>query len=41
MTFRPALRGSDQIYGESIYTARTEVIGMYQLPLEEKIYTQF
>lgn len=34
-------RGSDSIYGESIYTSRAELIGLYQLPLTEKIYTQF
>lgn len=41
MNFRSNLRGSDQVYGESIYTARAEIIGMYQLPIEEKVYTQF
>ena len=41
MNFRPNMRGSDQVYGESIYTMRTEVIGMYQLPIAEKIFTQF
>lgn len=31
-------RGSDQIYGESIYTNRAEVIGVWQLPVaKEKI----
>ena len=34
-------RGTDSIYGESIYTKRWEVIGMYQLPFKEKIMTQF
>jgi outer membrane receptor for ferrienterochelin and colicins len=34
-------RGSDEVYGESIYTKRAEVIGIYQLPLYEKIFTQF
>lgn len=34
-------RGSDSIYGESIYTSRWELIGQYQLPLKEKIMTQF
>lgn len=34
-------RGTDSIYGESIYTKRWEVIGMYQLPLNERIITQF
>lgn len=31
------LRGSDQVYGESIYTNRAELIGSYQLPMKEKI----
>lgn len=34
-------RGSDEVYAESIMTNRFEVIGMYQLPLKEKIMTQF
>ena len=34
-------RGSDSIYGESIYTRRIELIARYQLPTTEKIYTQF
>lgn len=34
-------RGSDKVYGESIYTNRAEVLGMYQLPTTENIYTQF
>lgn len=34
-------RGSDSIYGESIYTKRWELIGMYQLPVKEKIMAQF
>lgn len=34
-------RGSDSIYGESIYTNRAEVIGLYQLPTTERIFTQF
>lgn len=34
-------RGSDSIYGESVYTRRWELIGMYQLPMKEKIFTQF
>jgi outer membrane receptor for ferrienterochelin and colicins len=34
-------RGSDTIYGESIYTNRAEIIGKYQLPTKERIYTQF
>lgn len=34
-------RGSDSIYGESIYTKRVEMIGLYQLPTTERIFTQF
>lgn len=34
-------RGSDSIYGESIYTKRWEMIAMYQLPVKERIFTQF
>lgn len=34
-------RGSDSIYGESIYTKRFEAIAMYQLPIKEKIMLQF
>lgn len=30
-------RGSDSIYGESIYTSRWELIASYQLPLREKV----
>ncbi|MTI21287.1 TonB-dependent receptor, partial [Fulvivirga sp. RKSG066] len=34
-------RGGDQVYGESIYTERWEVIGNYQLPVEEKMLLAF
>lgn len=34
-------RGSSTIYGESVYTNRAEVIGMYQLPTMERLITQF
>lgn len=34
-------RGGDEAYGESIFTNRVEVIGAYQLPMEERIFTQF
>lgn len=40
-TWNKTWRGSDSIYGESIYTSRWEIIGQYQLPLKEKIMTQF
>jgi len=34
-------RGNNKVYGESIYTNRAEVIGIYQLPTTENIFTQF
>jgi len=34
-------RGSDSIYGESIYTRRVELIGIYQLPFREKVLSQW
>ncbi|MFV0149058.1 TonB-dependent receptor [Empedobacter falsenii] len=34
-------RGGDEVYAESIMTNRFEAIGMYQLPVKEKIMTQF
>ncbi|WP_316823556.1 TonB-dependent receptor [Pedobacter gandavensis] len=34
-------RGGDQVYGESIYTKRWELIGNYQLPVKEKIFFAF
>ncbi len=41
MNWTPEFRGGDQIYGESIYTKRWEVIGTYQLPIEEKMMLSF
>jgi outer membrane receptor for ferrienterochelin and colicins len=41
MNWNKEWRGSDSIYGESIYTKRFEIIGTYQLPLKEKIFTQY
>lgn len=34
-------RGGDEVYGESIYTTRFELIGSHQLPLKEKITLQY
>jgi outer membrane receptor for ferrienterochelin and colicins len=34
-------RGSDEIYGESIYTKRGELIGSYQMPTTEKLMLSF
>ncbi|UII19678.1 TonB-dependent receptor [Fulvivirga ligni] len=33
-------RGTDSVYGESIYTKRVELIGMYQWPSNQDIFTQ-
>lgn len=41
MNWNKNYRGSDSIYGESIYTKRLELIGMYQLPVREKVLAQF
>lgn len=41
MNWNSDWRGSDSIYGESIYTKRWELIAMYQLPIKERIFTQF
>jgi outer membrane receptor for ferrienterochelin and colicins len=41
MQWNKSYRGSDQVYGESIYTNRVEAFGMYQWPLKENIMTQF
>jgi outer membrane receptor for ferrienterochelin and colicins len=40
-TWNGKWRGSDSIYGESIYTSRYELIGIYQLPLKEKLFFQY
>ena len=34
-------RGGDEIYGESIYTKRGELLGSYQLPTAEKLMLSF
>jgi len=41
MNWNKSFRGGDSIYGESIYTKRWELLGIYQLPLKEKIMFQF
>ncbi|TWP28576.1 TonB-dependent receptor [Apibacter muscae] len=41
MNWNKKYRGGDEVYGESIYTKRLEVLGTYQLPIKEKVYTQF
>ncbi len=35
MQWTPEFRGGNEIYGESIYTRRWEVVGKYQLPFDE------
>ncbi len=37
MNWTDQFRGSDSIYGESIYTKRAEFIGRYQLPMDERV----
>lgn len=41
MQWTPEFRGGDEIYGESIYTRRWEVLGKYQLPFEEQLMLSF
>ncbi|WP_339608967.1 TonB-dependent receptor [uncultured Planktosalinus sp.] len=41
MQWNPFFRGGDEVYGESIYTSRWELLGNYQLPLKEKMFFQF
>ncbi len=41
LQWTPEFKGGDEIYGESIYTRRWEVLGKYQLPLKEKLLLTF
>ncbi len=41
MQWEPKFRGGDSIYGESIYTSRYELIGKYQLPTRENLFSSF
>lgn len=41
MQWTDADKGSDHVYGESINTERWELIGQYQLPVHERVITQF
>ncbi|MEQ8304866.1 MAG: TonB-dependent receptor [Cyclobacteriaceae bacterium] len=41
MNWTPEFRGGDEIYGESIYTNRWEMFGIYQLPIKEIVNFQF
>lgn len=37
MQWNKQYRGGDEVYGESIYTRRSEVLGAYELPFTEKM----
>jgi outer membrane receptor for ferrienterochelin and colicins len=41
MQWNRSFRGGDEVYGESIYTKRFEVLGNYQLPGPEKFTLQY
>lgn len=41
MRWERKYRGGDEVYGESIYTKRGELLGSYQLPTVEKIMFSF
>ncbi|PQV49411.1 outer membrane receptor for ferrienterochelin and colicins [Jejuia pallidilutea] len=41
MQWNKNFRGGTDVYGESIYTSRYELVGNYQLPVEEKVNFQF
>ncbi|SMC62305.1 TonB-dependent receptor [Pedobacter africanus] len=41
MQWNKSYRGGDEVYGESIYTNRWELIGNYQLPVSEKLFLAF
>ncbi|GAA4432522.1 TonB-dependent receptor [Ravibacter arvi] len=41
MNWNRRYRGGTEVYGESIYTRRFELIGAYQLPFKEKVTFQY
>jgi len=41
MQWNKNFRGGSEIYGESIYTKRYEFLGIYELPIDEKVNFQF
>ena len=41
MQWNKSYRGGSEIYGESIYTTRYELLGKYQLPVSENIFASF
>lgn len=41
MNWNKSYRGGNEVYGESIYTKRYEILGNYQLPVKEKVTFQY
>ena len=41
MDWNKSYRGGDEVYGESIYTNRYELMGTYELPIAEKMFFSF
>ncbi|SDG71509.1 TonB-dependent receptor [Winogradskyella thalassocola] len=41
MQWDSSYRGGNEVYGESIYTSRFEILGDYQLPMTDKVNLQF
>ncbi|MFN3752889.1 TonB-dependent receptor plug domain-containing protein [Flavobacterium sp.] len=41
MQWNKSFRGGNQVYGESIYTTRFELLGKYQLPTKEDMFLSF
>ncbi|HUH25967.1 MAG TPA: TonB-dependent receptor, partial [Flavobacterium sp.] len=41
MNWNKNYRGGDEVYGESIYTNRFELMGNYELPISEKMFFSF
>jgi len=41
MNWNKSYRGGDEVYGESIYTSRFEILGAYELPFAEKMLLSF
>jgi len=41
MQWNKSFRGENEVYGESIYTTRFEVISKYQLPVKENVFLSF
>lgn len=41
MQWNKSYRGGNEVYGESIYTTRFELLGKYQLPVKEDMFLSF